>query len=131
MRSFKTALAAVTVALLLGWAATPVCFGRGDSAEFAETSETGVIRRSSRTVLVIPDSDCQAASLILARVTRHIRDAERTALYSAAAEDEFDDGLQALIDGDCAEGIEHLRSSDKALQQSPNSELFMPPEDTR
>lgn len=46
------------------------------------------------------------------------RDAERSALYSAAAEDEFDDGLQDLIDGNCAEGIEHLRTSGKASQQS-------------
>ena len=27
-----------------------------------------------------------------------------------------DDGLQALIDGDCAQGIQYLRASDSALQ---------------
>jgi hypothetical protein len=82
-------------------------------------------------VLVIPPRDCRTASFVLARVTRHIRDAERSAVYSAAAEDEYDDGLQALIDGNCAEGIEHLRTSDRVLQQSPNSEFFMSSEETR
>jgi hypothetical protein len=62
---------------------------------------------------------------------RHIRDAERSALFCVAAEDEYDDGLQALIDGDCAQGIQYLRASDSALQQSPDSEFFMSPEETR
>jgi hypothetical protein len=96
--------------------------------QFAETSGA---RSNSRTVLVIPGRDCQTASFVLAKVTRHIRDAERSALYSAPAEDEYDDGLQALLDGDCAEGIEHLRTADRALQQNPTSDFFMLPDGTR
>jgi hypothetical protein len=46
-----------------------------------------------------------------------------------AAEDDYDDGLQALIDG--TQGIQYLRASDSALQQSPDSEFFMSPEETR
>ena len=128
MRILSAALATLFVVLLLGLVATPVCFSGGDAPEFAETSGA---RSNSRTVLVIPARDCQAASFVLAKVTRHIRDAERSAFYSAAAEDEYDDGLQALIKGDCAEGIEHLRTSDRALQQNPASELFMLPDGSR
>lgn len=68
---------------------------------------------------------------MLASATCHIRDAERSALYSAAAEDEYDAGLQALMDGACAEGIAHPRKSDMALRQAPDSEFFMQPGDTR
>jgi hypothetical protein len=121
VRSFKAALATLVAVLFLGWVATPVCFS-GDVPEFAETNGA---RSNSRTVLVIPGRDCQIASFVLAKVTRHIRDAERSALYSAAAEDEYDDGLQAVIEGNCAKGIEHLRTSDRALQQNPTSEFFM------
>jgi hypothetical protein len=55
----------------------------------------------------------------------------RSDLSCVAAEDEYDDGPQTLIDGDCAQGIQYLRASDSALQQSPASEFFMSPEETR
>jgi hypothetical protein len=131
MRSFKAVSAVLIVVLLIGWVAAPVCFGGSDTGDFAEIGDAAAIRRDSRTVLVIPPGDCRTASFVLARVTRQIRDAERSALYSAAAEDEYDDGLQALIDGNCAEGIEHLRTSDRALRECPNSEFFRSPEETR
>jgi hypothetical protein len=35
------------------------------------------------------------------------------------------------IDGDCVQGIQYLRASDSTLQQSPDSEFFMSPEETR
>jgi hypothetical protein len=87
--------------------------------------EAPTISRNSATVLVIPGRGCGDAPFVLARVTRHIREGERSALFSATAEDEFDDGLRALIEGDCAEGIEHLRISDRELQKDPTSEFFM------
>jgi hypothetical protein len=78
-------------------------------------------------VLVIPAGDCGSASFVLAKVTRHIRDAERSASFSPEAEDEYDDGVQALIEGDCRDGIQHLRTSDKALLNSPGSQFFTSP----
>jgi hypothetical protein len=98
---------------------------QGDEARI----DAAAIREVSRPVLVIPAGDCRAASFVLARVSRHIRDAEGSALFCVAAE--YDDGLQALIDGDCAQDIQYLRASDSALQQSPDSEFFMSPEETR
>ena len=128
MRNFKAALASIFVVPLLGWVATPVCFSGDDVPAVVQASGA---RSNSRTVLVIPSKDCQTASFVLAKVTRHIRDAERALVYSTAAEDEFDDGLQALIAGDCADGVEHLRTSDRALQQNPTLEFFIPPGDAR
>lgn len=82
-------------------------------------------------VLTIPASDCRDAAFVLAKVTRHIRDAERSALYIAEAEDEYDDALQDFIEGNCAAAIKHLRTSNSDLLQQQNSEMFGSPSDAR
>lgn len=123
MLSLRTALVILIVVLSIGDLTAPPCFGGSDAEEIAKT-DAAAIREDPRPVLEIPAGDCRTASFVLARVSRHIRDAERSALFSAAAEDEYDDGLQALIDGNCTDGIEHLRICDKALQQTPISEFF-------
>jgi hypothetical protein len=122
--NFKMATAGLFAVLIFGWISTPVCFGGSEAAESAETAEVPAIHTPSKAVLVIPGKDCQTASFVLATVTRHIRDAERSALYSSAAEDEYDDGIQALIERDCLEGIEHLRACDRALQQTIRAPNF-------
>jgi hypothetical protein len=131
MLSLKTASVILIVVLSIGDLTPPPCFGGSDAEESAKTGDAAAIREDSRPVLVIPAGDCRTASFVLARVSRHLRDAERSALFSAAAEDEYDDGLQALIDGNCAQGIEYLRASDSALQQSPDFEFFRSPAETR
>ena len=124
MLSLKTALLILIVVLSTGDLTSPPCFGGSDAEEIAKTGDAAAIREDSRPVLVIPAGDCRTAAFLLARVSRHLREAERSALFSAAAEDEYEDGLQALIDGNCTDGIEHLRICDKALQQTPISEFF-------
>ena len=124
MLSLKTALLILIVVLSTGALTSPPCFGGSDAEEIAKTGDAAAIREDSRPVLVIPAGDCGTAAFVLARVSRHIRQAERGALFSTAAEDEYDDGLQALINGNCTGGIEHLRICDKALQQTPISEFF-------
>jgi hypothetical protein len=79
---------------------------------------------SPREVLIIPAQDCGHASLILARVTRHLRDAEQSASYNPEAEDEYDDALQAITETKCAEGIKDLHAADKALRDSPTYDSF-------
>lgn len=86
---------------------------------------------SARAVLTIPRQDCGDASVLLARVTRHIRDAEQSAWYSPDAEDDYDDALQAIIETRCAEGIEDLRASDRLLRRNPDAELFLCPDKVR
>jgi hypothetical protein len=131
MLSLKTALVILIVVLSVADLTTPPCFGGSDAEEIAKAADAAAIREDSRPVLVIPAGNCRTASFVLARVSRHLRDAERSSLFSAPAEDEYDDGLQALIDGNCAQGIEYLRASDSALQQCPDSEFFMLPEKPR
>jgi hypothetical protein len=131
MLSLKTTLVILIAVFSIRDLTPPPCFGGSDAEEIAKTGGAAAIREDSRPVLVIPAGDCRTASFVLARVSRHIRDAERSALFSAAAEDEYDDGLQALIDGNCAQGIEYLRASDSALQQSPDFEFFRSSAETR
>jgi hypothetical protein len=90
MLSRKTALLILIVVLSIGDLTPRPCFGGSDAEEIAKTGDAAAIREVSRPVLVIPAGDCRAASFVLARVSRHIRDAERSALFSAAAEDEYD-----------------------------------------
>jgi hypothetical protein len=124
MLSLKTGLVILIVVLSIGDLTSPPCFGGRNAEEIAKAGDAAAIREDSRPVLVIPAGDCRTAAFLLARVSRHLREAERSALFSAAAEDEYEDGLQALIDGNCTDGIEHLRICDKALQQTPISEFF-------
>jgi hypothetical protein len=92
MASVGMATAGLLLVLLLAW--TTTCLGGGEVSESAETGEVAAMDRNLKAVLVIPNQDCQAASFVLATVARHIRDAERSALYSPAAEDEYDDGYR-------------------------------------
>jgi hypothetical protein len=77
MVRFRMATAGLILVLLFGWTATATRFGGGRASESADTGEVAAMHTNSRAVLVIPNQDCQAASFVLATVTRHIRDAER------------------------------------------------------
>src|SRR5581483_8723874 len=70
---------------------------------------------------------CRDASLVLATVTRHIRNAERSARFSPEAEDDYDNGLQAIIETRCAEGIADLRAADRSLRASSEAQFSLPP----
>ena len=73
---------------------------------------------------------CRDASLVLATVTRHIRNAERSARFSPEAEDDYDNGLQAIIEI-CAEGIADLRTADRSLRASSEAQFSLPPAGAR
>jgi hypothetical protein len=121
----------VVLLLLCCWG-TSICYANaGDDAGAARANMTFGTNTGHGPVLTIPAGDCRDAAFVLAKVTRHIRDAERSALYIAEAEDEYDDALQDLIQGNCAAGIKHLRTSNTDLLQQQNSELFGSPSDTR
>jgi hypothetical protein len=108
----------LVVLLSLCCCVTSVCYANaGDDAGAARANMTFGTNTRHGPVLTIPAGDCRDAAFVLARVTRHIRDAERSALYIAQAEDEYDDALEDLIEGNCATGIEHLRTSDSILLQ--------------
>ena len=121
----------VVLLLLCCWG-TSICYANaGDDAGAARTNMTLGANTGHGPVLTIPARDCRDAAFALAKVTRHIRDAERSALYLAEAEDEYDDALQDLIEGNCAAGIKHLRTSNSDLLQRQNAQMFGLPSDTR
>jgi hypothetical protein len=89
----------VVLLLLCCWG-TSICYANaGDDAGAARANMTFGTNTGHGPVLTIPAGDCRDAAFVLAKVTRHIRDAERSALYIAEAEDEYDDALQDLIQG--------------------------------
>src|SRR5262245_49579922 len=129
IKSFEPRIVLMGILFALCCWGTWVCNANADDNACGAKLTYGATTRGP--ALTIPRRDCGNAALVLARVTLHIRDAERSALYIADAEDQYDDTLQALIEGDCPAGIEHLRISGSDLLQQPNSEMFGSPLDTR
>lgn len=126
IRRFETRRLLLAVLLSLCCWITSVCYANaGDDVGAAPANMTLGTNTGDGPVLTIPVGDCRDAAFVLARVTRHIRDAERSALYIAQAEDEYDDALEDLIQGNCATGIEHLRTADSIVLQQA-SELLSP-----
>lgn len=120
------------VLLLLCYWGTSIRYANaGDDAGAAPANMTFGTNTGHGPVLTIAARDCRDAAFVLAKVTRHIRDAERSALYIAEAEDEYDDALQDLIEGNCSAGIKHLRSSNSVLLQQHDSEMLGSPSNTR
>jgi hypothetical protein len=115
----------VTAALLRRCPTLPARAAEPGEAESAAADAPHPAR--PRNVLVIPTEDCRDASLVLARVTRHIRNAERSARFSPEAEDDYDNGLQAIIETRCAEGIADLRAADRSLRASSEAQFSLPP----
>ena len=132
MLSLKTALLILIVVLSTGDLTSPPCFGGSDAEEIAKTGDAAAIREDSRPVLVIPAGDCGTAALLLARVSRHIRQAERSALFSTAAEDEYDDGLQQQNPskdqvhqhGGCREPLDSERRQQRAARCSQSADML-------
>jgi hypothetical protein len=69
-------------------------------------------------VLLIKSQDRNKDALVPARVTRALRESERSFLYVPQAEDEYDEALQAIMEASCSEAGIHLQAADGALRAS-------------
>jgi len=133
MINVKLCATTLAMALMLTTYATSARAAESaDNTEVTEAYDAATTQTNhARDVLVVPGKDCREASFVLAKVTRHIRDAERSAWFSPEAEDEYDEALQAIIGARCAEGIEELRAADRSIRQSPSADFFIPFDDGR
>jgi hypothetical protein len=82
------------------------------------------IAAAADNVLVIPGASGGSGNglVLLAEVSARIREAELNRLTCSAnpdAELEYEDALQALIDGRYQSGIVHLQAADKVLSVTP------------
>jgi hypothetical protein len=123
----RVMLALIPAFVVLLVALYPCTVRSASSMDNSPEASSGRLSTQAGSVLVIPHSDCRDASIILAKVTRHIRDAERIEVYSSQAEDDYDEALQAIIERRFGEGIEHLLAADRWLRQMPDTELIFPP----
>jgi len=113
----RNVVAASVVASVLGVAA------------FSHGADAGGNRANTNDVLLSPSREqminamrCESASYLMAKGTRHVREAEMSVFYRPEAEDEYDEALEALMQDGYEDAIGHFQAADKALHKSPQAE---------